>query len=68
MIRRLAAASLLLSGLSITTARAETTVPKRSAYPQLQPSTIKPTMTAAEQEKIKKELNNAAARAKAKKP
>jgi hypothetical protein len=63
------AALLLLSGFSIATARAEeTAVPKRSAYPQLQPLTSKPGMTAADQEKLKKELSNAAARAKAKKP
>jgi hypothetical protein len=61
-----ATGALLLSGFSISTARAEaTTVPKRSAYPNLQdnPSTgTKPGMTATEQEKfekIKKELNSA---------
>ena len=65
----LVAAVLLLSGFSVATATAETTVPKRNAYPQLQvPSTNKPGMTAAEQEKLKKELSNAAARAKAKRP
>jgi hypothetical protein len=65
-------AAALLTGLSIVTARAEeTAVPKRGNYPQLQdkpsPST-KPGMSAAEQEKLKKELSNAAARARAKKP
>ena len=66
----LAVAALLLSGFSIATARAEqTTVPKRSAYPQLEPATsTRPGMTAAEQEKLKKELSNAASRAKAKRP
>jgi hypothetical protein len=70
MAMRLAVAALLLSGFSIATARAEeTAVSKRSAYPELQPSTSnKPSMTTAEQEKLKKELSNAAARAKAKKP
>jgi hypothetical protein len=68
-MKKLATAALLLSGFSIATARAEeTAVPKRSAYPQLQPLTSKPGMTAADQEKLKKELSNAAARAKAKKP
>jgi hypothetical protein len=64
--------ALLLSGLLIVTAQGEdTAVSKRSAYPQLQakPSTgNKPAMTAADQEKLKRELNDAAARAKAKKP
>jgi len=66
----LATAALLLSDFSIATARAEeTAVPKRGAYPQLQPATSnKPGMTAAEQEKLKKELSNAGARARAKKP
>jgi hypothetical protein len=70
MIMSLATTALLLSGFSIATARAEeTAVPKRGAYPQLPPPTsTKPGMTAAEQEKLKKELSNAAARAKAKKP
>jgi hypothetical protein len=68
-MKKLATAALLLSGFSIATARAEeTAVPKRSAYPQLQPLTSKPGMTVADQEKLKKELSNAAARAKAKKP
>jgi hypothetical protein len=56
----LAAAALLLSGSSISAARAEqTTVPKPSAYPNLQdnPGT-KPRTTAAEQEKLIKELGN----------
>jgi hypothetical protein len=59
-------AALPLSCLSIATASAEEIgVPKRSAYPQLQPSTSnKPGVTPAEQEKLKKELSNAAARAK----
>jgi hypothetical protein len=65
----LATAAVLLSDFSIATARAEeTAVPKRGAYPDLQPLTSKPGMTAVEQEKLKKELNNAAARARAKKP
>jgi hypothetical protein len=66
----LATAALLLSDFSIATAKAEeTAVPKRGAYPQLQPSTSnKPGMTAAEQGKLKKDLSNAAARAKAKNP
>ena len=80
----LATAALLLWDFSIATARAEeTAVPKRSAYPRLEdkPSTSnKPPITAAEQERLKKELSNArdrlsqvktkesAARAKAKKP
>jgi hypothetical protein len=65
-----AVTAALLSGFSIATARAEeTAVPKRSAYPQLPPPAInKPGMTAADQEKLKKELSNAAARAKTKKP
>jgi hypothetical protein len=69
MFTRLAAAALL-SGFSIATARAEeTAVPKRGAYPQLHPPTSnKPGMTAVEQEKLKKELSNAADRAKARKP
>jgi hypothetical protein len=66
----LATAALLLSVVSIATTRAGgSSRPKRGAYPQLQPPTSnKPGMTAAEQEKLKKELSNAAARAKAKKP
>jgi hypothetical protein len=69
-IMTLAAAALLQSGFSIATVRAETTAaPKRSAYPQLEPPTsTRPGMTATEQEKLKKELNDAATRAKAKKP
>jgi hypothetical protein len=67
----LATAALLLSGFSIATARSEeTAVPKRSAYPQVQdkPSASnKSGMTAAEKEKLKKELSNAAALARAKK-
>jgi hypothetical protein len=61
---------MLLSGFSIATARAnETAVPQRNAYPQLPPpASNKPGMTAAEQEKLKKELSNAATRAKPKKP
>jgi hypothetical protein len=56
-----AAAALLLLGLSISPARAETAVPKRSAYPQLpDPSTRdKPAMTVDEQQKLKKELIDA---------
>jgi hypothetical protein len=60
-----ATAALLLSGFLIATARAEaTTVPKRSAYPNLGDNPLtgtKPGMTATEQEKfekLKKELNN----------
>jgi hypothetical protein len=66
----LATAAVLLSGFHVATVRAEeTAVPKRGAYPKLQPpATNKPGMTAAEQEKLKKELSNAAARAKAKRP
>jgi hypothetical protein len=59
----LATAALLVSPFSIATARAEeTAAPKRSAYPRLEdkPSASnKPGMTATEQEKLKKELNNA---------
>jgi hypothetical protein len=63
------ATAALLSGFSIATARTEeTAVPKRSAYPQLHPLTSKPGLTAADQEKLKKELSDAAVRAKAKKP
>jgi hypothetical protein len=58
----LATAAVLLSDFYIATARAEeTAVPKRGAYPKLQPA-AKPGMTAAEQEKLKKELSNVAAR------
>jgi hypothetical protein len=65
----LATAVLLLSDFSIAAANAEETGSERGAYPQLHPSTNnKPGMTAAEQEKLKKELSNAAARARAKKP
>jgi hypothetical protein len=55
-----AAAALLLLGLSISTARAETAVPKRSPYPQLpDPSTRDgPRMTVDEQQKLKNELTN----------
>ena len=56
----LATAALLLSGFSTSITRAENvTAPKRSAYAQRQPqssATTKPTMTADEQEKLKKEL------------
>jgi hypothetical protein len=65
----LVVAALLFSGLSNMSARTEeTAVPKPNAYPQLAPPTSKPAVNAAEQEKLKKELSNAAARAKAKKP
>ena len=81
---KLAAAVLLLLGFSIATAQPdETAASKRSAYPKLEhkpPTSTKPRTTAAEQEKLIKELSNArdrlsqpknnesAARAKAKKP
>jgi hypothetical protein len=56
----LATAALLLSGFSTSITWPENvTAPKRSADAQLQPqssATTKPTMTADEQEKLKKEL------------
>ena len=57
----LAAAALLLLGLSISTAWAETAVPKRSAYPQLPDPSRRdgPRMTVDEQQKLKNELTNA---------
>ena len=65
----LATAVLLLSDLWIATVRAEeAAVPKRSAKPQVAPLSSKPAMTAVEQEKLKKELSDAAKRTKAKKP
>jgi len=61
-----AAATLLLLGFSIATARAEeTAAPKRSAYPNLGDNPLagtKPRMTATELEKfekLKKELSDA---------
>jgi hypothetical protein len=72
------ATAALLSGFSISIARAEeTAIPKQNAYPKLQEKPQKPAMTADEQEKLKKELINARDRqkkakdnaaAKAKKP
>jgi hypothetical protein len=55
-----AAAALLLLGLSISTARAETAVPKRSAYPQLPDPSKRdgPGMTVDEQQKLEKESTN----------
>jgi hypothetical protein len=75
-ITSLAAAALLVSGLSLgmcADARAEaTTTPKQSAYPpvhDLPAKPDKPAMTADEQSKLKKDLINARdrqSRAKAK--
>jgi len=63
IITSFAAAALLLSALVISTARAEsTTVPKQSAYPQVQNSPSdreKPAMTADEQAKLKQDLIDA---------
>jgi hypothetical protein len=56
-----AAAALLLSGLSISIARAEeATVSKKSAYPQLPDPSKRdgPGMTVGEQQKLKNELTN----------
>jgi hypothetical protein len=56
-----AAAAVLLSGLSISIARAEeATVSKKSAYPQLPDPSKRdgPRMTVDEQQKLKNELTN----------
>ena len=62
MVMTIAAATLLLSCFAIAARAEETAVPKRTAHPKLEPTmSIKPGITAAEQEELKKELSNAAA-------
>ena len=64
--RTLGSAALFILGFSIATAQAEqATVAKRGAFPELgAPRSNKPGMTAADQEKLKKDLSSAREKAK----